>query len=152
MQRRWMCSRRWKNFPASARIRKPLSRRLSRCSRGSIRSLRRRVRRPADVSLTVDAVRYDIAKRRRHGVASTFLADRLSPGDTMKVYVQKAHGFAPAGRSGRADHHGRARHRRRAVPRLPAGAQATQATGRNWLFFGHQRSDYDFFYEDELRR
>ena len=28
--------------------------------------------------------------------------------------------------------------------------QATKAPGRNWLFFGHQRSDYDFFYEDEL--
>jgi sulfite reductase (NADPH) flavoprotein alpha-component len=27
---------------------------------------------------------------------------------------------------------------------------ATKAQGRNWLFFGHQRSDYDFFYEDEL--
>jgi sulfite reductase (NADPH) flavoprotein alpha-component len=27
---------------------------------------------------------------------------------------------------------------------------ATKAPGRNWLFFGHQRHDYDFFYEDEL--
>src|SRR5262249_39195221 len=27
---------------------------------------------------------------------------------------------------------------------------ATRAPGRNWLFFGHQRRDYDFFYEDEL--
>jgi sulfite reductase (NADPH) flavoprotein alpha-component len=27
---------------------------------------------------------------------------------------------------------------------------ATKAPGRNWLFFGHQRRDYDFFYEDEL--
>ena len=27
-----------------------------------------------------------------------------------------------------------------------------QAPGRNWLFFGHQRSDYDFFYADELKR
>jgi sulfite reductase (NADPH) flavoprotein alpha-component len=27
---------------------------------------------------------------------------------------------------------------------------ATKATGRNWLFFGHQRRDCDFFYEDEL--
>jgi sulfite reductase (NADPH) flavoprotein alpha-component len=26
----------------------------------------------------------------------------------------------------------------------------TQAPGRNWLFFGHQRSAYDFFYEEEL--
>src|SRR2546421_7418883 len=27
---------------------------------------------------------------------------------------------------------------------------ATKAPGRNWLFFGHQRSNYDFFYEDEF--
>jgi sulfite reductase (NADPH) flavoprotein alpha-component len=27
---------------------------------------------------------------------------------------------------------------------------ASKAPGRNWLFFGHQRSSYDFFYEDEL--
>ena len=27
---------------------------------------------------------------------------------------------------------------------------ATKAKGRNWLFFGHQRSAYDFFYEDEF--
>ena len=28
--------------------------------------------------------------------------------------------------------------------------QAINAPGRNWLFFGHQRGGYDFFYEDEL--
>ena len=28
--------------------------------------------------------------------------------------------------------------------------RATGATGKNWLFFGHQRSDCDFFYADEL--
>ena len=28
---------------------------------------------------------------------------------------------------------------------------AVGAPGRNWLFFGHQRSDCDFFYEDELK-
>ena len=27
---------------------------------------------------------------------------------------------------------------------------ATKAPGRNWLFFGHQHSNYDFFYEDEF--
>ena len=27
---------------------------------------------------------------------------------------------------------------------------ATKAPGRNWLFFGHQQRDCDFFYEDEL--
>jgi sulfite reductase (NADPH) flavoprotein alpha-component len=27
---------------------------------------------------------------------------------------------------------------------------AAKAPGRNWLFFGHQRRDCDFFYEDEV--
>ena len=46
-------------FPASGPIPKPSSRRWSRCSRGSIRSRRRRSAIPGRVSLTVDAVRYD---------------------------------------------------------------------------------------------
>ena len=48
---------------------------------------------PGRVALTVDAVRYDIGKRKRLGVASTFLAERVEPGDQLKVYVQKAHAF-----------------------------------------------------------
>ena len=27
---------------------------------------------------------------------------------------------------------------------------ATKAPGKNWLFFGHQKRDFDFFYEDEF--
>ena len=46
------------------------------------------------VSLTVDAVRYEIDKRMRLGVASTFLAGRIEPGDRVRVYVQKAQHFA----------------------------------------------------------
>lgn len=105
---------------------------------------------PGRLSLTVDTVRYTINKRRRHGLASTFLADRIEPGAMLNVYVQKAHGFAlpddpqtPIIMVGpgtgiapfRAFLHDR---------------RATGATGRNWLFFGHQRSDCDFFYADEL--
>jgi sulfite reductase (NADPH) flavoprotein alpha-component len=29
--------------------------------------------------------------------------------------------------------------------------KATKAPGRNWLFFGHQRSDFDFFYSHEMK-
>ena len=32
----------------------------------------------------------------------------------------------------------------------PAARMATKAPGRNWLFFGHQRRDCDFFYEEEF--
>ena len=102
------------------------------------------------LSVTVDTVRYPINKRTRLGVASTFLGGRVKPGDKIKVYVQKAHAFGlPADPS---------------VPIIMVGPgtgiapfraflherMATKAPGRNWLFFGHQRRDCDFFYEDEL--
>ncbi len=105
---------------------------------------------PGRVSLTVDAVRYDIEARTRLGVCSTFLGGRAAPGDKIKVYVQKAQHFAlpenpetPIIMIGpgtgvapfRAFLHER---------------QAAKAPGPNWLFFGHQRKDCDFFYEDEF--
>jgi sulfite reductase (NADPH) flavoprotein alpha-component len=105
---------------------------------------------PGRISLTVDTVRYQIAKRQRLGVASTFLAERVAPGNKVRVYIQKAHNFGlPADPK---------------VPIIMVGPgtgiapfraflydrMATKAPGRNWLFFGHQRHDCDFFYEDEL--
>ncbi|ARQ00587.1 sulfite reductase subunit alpha [Pseudorhodoplanes sinuspersici] len=102
------------------------------------------------LSLTVDTVRYRIGQRLRKGVASNFLAERVKPGDPVKVYVQKAHAFGlPSDPS---------------VPVIMVGPgtgvapfraflherMATRATGPNWLFFGHQRREHDFFYEDEL--
>jgi sulfite reductase (NADPH) flavoprotein alpha-component len=105
---------------------------------------------PGRLSLTVDTVRYMIGKRKRMGLASIFLAERINPGDEVKVYVQKAHGFAlPADPS---------------TPIIMIGPgtgvapfraflhdrRATGAPGKNWLFFGHQRSHCDFFYSDEL--
>ena len=102
------------------------------------------------LSLTVDAVRYQINKRKRTGVASTWLADAVEPGEELKVYVQKAHNFAlPADTS-------------RPVIMVGPGTgvapfraflqerKASKAPGRNWLFFGHQRSATDFFYREEL--
>ncbi len=105
---------------------------------------------PGRVSLAVDAVRYQIGKRTRLGVASTYLAERVAPGDKVKVYVQRAQHFALPDDP--------------ATPIIMIGPgtgiapfraflherMATKAPGRNWLFFGHQRRDYDFFYEDEL--
>ena len=105
---------------------------------------------PGRVALTVDAVRYEIGKRRRLGVASTYLAERVAPGDRIKVYVQKANGFGLPGDP--------------SVPIVMIGPgtgiapfraflherMATKAPGRNWLFFGHRNHDHDFFYEDEL--
>ncbi|HEY8071942.1 MAG TPA: sulfite reductase subunit alpha [Methylocystis sp.] len=105
---------------------------------------------PGRLSLTVDAVRYVIGKRKRVGVASTFLSERIMAGETLPVYVQPAHNFA--------------------LPRDPNTAiimigpgtgvapfraflqerGAARSPGRNWLFFGHQRVTHDFFYADEF--
>ncbi|HMI14307.1 MAG TPA: sulfite reductase subunit alpha, partial [Bradyrhizobium sp.] len=105
---------------------------------------------PGKLSLTVDCVRYVVGKRKRLGLASTFLAERIKPGDELKVYVQKAHGFAlpqdpktPIIMIGPGT--GVAPFRAFLLDR-----KATGAPGKNWLFFGHQRSDCDFFYSDEL--
>jgi sulfite reductase (NADPH) flavoprotein alpha-component len=105
---------------------------------------------PGKLSLTVDCVRYIIGKRKRLGLASTFLAERINPGDQLKVYVQKAHQFAlpqdpktPIIMIGPGT--GVAPFRAFLLDR-----RATGAPGKNWLFFGHQRSDCDFFYQDDL--
>ena len=105
---------------------------------------------PGQIHLSVDGVRYDIGGRQRLGVASTFLADRIEPGARAKVYIQKAHAFALP-KDG-------------AVPIVMVGPgtgiapfrsflwhrRATKATGRAWLFFGHQHEATDFFYREEL--
>src|SRR5262249_15767210 len=49
---------------------------------------------PGRVSLTVDVGRYPVGGRQRLGVASTFLANRLVPGDRVKAYVQQAQAFS----------------------------------------------------------
>jgi sulfite reductase (NADPH) flavoprotein alpha-component len=105
---------------------------------------------PGRISLTIDTVKYAIAKRERRGVASTFLGNRIKPGDKLKVYVQKAHAFGLPADSAKpvimiGPGTGIAPFRAFLHDRM-----ATKAPGHNWLFFGHQRRDHDFFYEDEL--
>lgn len=107
---------------------------------------------PGRVSLTVDAVRYSHRSRLRLGVASTHLGERIPETARVKVYLQKAHGFAlPDDLSkdvimcgpgtGIAPFRAFLRER-----------SATKAPGRNWLFYGHQRQASDFFYKDELNQ
>lgn len=105
---------------------------------------------PGELHLTVDAVRYDIESRQRLGVASTYLCDRAVTGQDVRVYIQKAHGFAlPSDPT---------------VPIIMVGPgtgiapfrsflwhrHAQKASGKAWLFFGHQREATDFFYRDEF--
>ena len=106
---------------------------------------------PGRLTLTVDSVRYVIGKRKRLGVASTYLGERAMPGDRLRAYVQKAHNFAlpsdpktPIIMCGPGTGIAPFRaflHERKAIA----------APGSNWLFFGHQRSATDFFYKDELQ-
>jgi sulfite reductase (NADPH) flavoprotein alpha-component len=105
---------------------------------------------PRHTALTVDAVRYTLGERRRLGVASTFLAERIVPGTKVKAYVQKAQDFGlPSDPSAPIIMIGPGT----GIAPFRAFLQertVTKAPGRNWLFFGHQRRDYDFFYEDEI--
>ncbi|MGV3771889.1 MAG: sulfite reductase subunit alpha [Verrucomicrobiales bacterium] len=104
----------------------------------------------AQVHLTVAAVRYESNGRKRNGVCSTFLADRVHGDVRVPVFVQTSHGFRlPTDTS-------------RPVIMVGPGTgiapfraflqerEATGATGKNWLFFGDQRRDCDFLYEEEL--
>jgi sulfite reductase (NADPH) flavoprotein alpha-component len=106
---------------------------------------------PRAVHLTVSAVRYRVRGRARKGIASTFLADRLSPGAAVPVFTQRpVHGFglprssdAPIIMIGPGT--GIAPFRAFLQER-----QALGARGRNWLFFGDQHRASDFLYETEL--
>ncbi|HET9518406.1 MAG TPA: bifunctional nitrate reductase/sulfite reductase flavoprotein subunit alpha [Actinoplanes sp.] len=102
------------------------------------------------VSLTVSVVRFDNHQgHTRKGVCSTYLAD-AELGTEVPIYVQRAPHFRlptdPA------------------TPVIMVGPgtgiapfigflqqrHALGETGRNWLFFGEQRSETDFYYADEL--
>ncbi len=105
---------------------------------------------PGQVHLTVGAVRYEAHGRARHGVCSTFLADRCTPGTAVPVYVHGNKAFKlPADP---------------AAPIIMVGPgtgiapfraflqerRATGAKGKNWLLFGDQRESTDFLYRDEF--
>jgi len=105
---------------------------------------------PGRVSLSVDAVRYQIGRRERTGVASIFLSRRAEPGMKLKVYVQKAHGFGlPPDPSTPIIMVGPGTGIAPFRAFLHERAQVL-SPGRAWLFFGHQHEATDFFYRDEL--
>jgi len=104
---------------------------------------------PDEVHLTVGVVRYKSHGIERHGVASTYLADRLPENDTAPIYVHENPNFKLPGDS--------------KTPIIMIGPgtgvapfrafisdrEATGATGRNWLFFGDRNFDTDFIYQTE---
>lgn len=104
---------------------------------------------PSQIHLTVAVVRYETNGRRRNGVCSSFLSDRVEIGATpVPVFVAHSH-FAPP-----ADD---------ATPLIMVGPgtgvapfrsfvqdrAARGVKGRSWLFFGDQRKDTDFLYAEE---
>ena len=103
---------------------------------------------PREVHLTVGVVRYRGADGgRRGGVCSTFLADRAT---SARVFLQRSPHFRPPGDAttpmimvgpgtGIAPFRGFLQERR-----------ALGHTGRNWLFFGDQHRDENFYYRDDL--
>ena len=105
---------------------------------------------PAQVHLTVGRVENWVRNRERKGVTSTMLADRLSLGSTVHVFVQPSHGFTIPSDPNK--------------PMIMVGPgtgiapfmaflqqrEADKAKGQNWLFFGDQRSSADFLYRKQL--
>jgi sulfite reductase (NADPH) flavoprotein alpha-component len=105
---------------------------------------------PEQVHFVVASVRYESHRRKREGVASTYLADRLDGNTPVPMFVHVAKGFRlPEDTS-------------QAVIMVGPGTgvapfraylqerKAIGAAGKNWLFFGEQRSLCDYFYRDEL--
>ena len=103
-----------------------------------------------EVHLTVARVRYQQRGRLRKGIASSYLTERVSPGAEVEVFVRPSHGFrlpqendAPIIMIGPGT--GIAPFRAFLQERRAIGAR-----GRNWLFFGDQRREFDFLYQQEL--
>ena len=101
-----------------------------------------------EAHLLISAVRYTAHDRRRKGVASGYVAERLKRGARLRVKLRPNRHFAlPApGRdvimvgpgTGIAPFRAFMQERR-----------ATGAKGRNWLFFGDRRFTHDFLYQLE---
>lgn len=102
-----------------------------------------------EAHLLVAAVRYETHGQPRTGVASTFVADRLKAGASVKVRLkQNKHFRLPADPAtdivmvgpgtGVAPFRAFVQERR-----------AIGASGRNWLFFGDRSFTHDFLYQTE---
>ena len=105
---------------------------------------------PGEVHLCVGIVRYGSHGRERGGICSTYLSDRLTGESKPGVFVHRNNAFRlPADGN---------------VPVIMVGPgtgiapfrafleerKATDAKGKNWLFFGNPYQATDFLYRDEL--
>jgi sulfite reductase (NADPH) flavoprotein alpha-component len=102
-----------------------------------------------EVHLTVGAVRYQAQGRKKEGVASSFLADRLAIGEKVKVFVEENEYFklpkdASVNTIMVGPGTGIAPFRAFVEERAETGA-----SGKNWLFFGNPNFTTDFLYQTE---
>jgi sulfite reductase (NADPH) flavoprotein alpha-component len=102
-----------------------------------------------EVHLTVAVVRYETHGRARNGVTTSYLADRIEPGDRVPIYIDRNKQFklpeddeAPLIMIGPGT--GVAPFRAFLQEREERGAG-----GDNWLFFGDRRFRSDFLYQSE---
>jgi sulfite reductase (NADPH) flavoprotein alpha-component len=107
---------------------------------------------PQEIHLTVAVARYRTNGRDRVGVCTTFLADRVTVGETpTPVFVSHSHFGPPEDGSKDAimvgPGTGIAPFRAFLQDRAASGAK-----GRNWLFFGDQKRATDFLYEEDWDR
>ncbi|HQT73707.1 MAG: sulfite reductase subunit alpha [Acidiphilium sp. 37-67-22] len=101
--------------------------------------------------LAIAKVAYESAGRARLGVASGMVAERLREGDTLPIHIKANPHFrlpvdaaAPIVMIGAGT--GIAPYRAFLQER-----EATGASGRNWLIFGHRRFTHDFLYQLEIQ-
>ena len=107
---------------------------------------------PDEVHLTVGAVRYEAHGRRKHGVCSSFLADRVAVGDEARVFVEHNEYFKLPQNPGTdiimvGAGTGIAPFRAFVEERVELGAP-----GRNWLLFGNPHFTTDFLYQAEWQQ
>lgn len=107
---------------------------------------------PDEVHLTVGAVRYEAFGRRKHGVCSSFLADRVAVGDEVRVFVERNEYFKLPQDSATdiimvGAGTGIAPFRAFVEERAELGA-----SGRNWLLFGNPHFTTDFLYQAEWQQ
>lgn len=104
---------------------------------------------PDEVHLLISRLEYEAHGRKRTGVASSYLADRVHPGDKLSIWVEPNSGFrlpsnpdAPVIMIGAGT--GIAPFRAFLEARAAAGAK-----GKNWVLFGNRSFRSDFTYQIE---
>lgn len=107
---------------------------------------------PDEVFLTIRKVQYERHGRRRIGVCSGYVADRLEPGDRVPIYIHQNPNFklpadpeTPIIMIGPGT--GVAPFRAFIEDREESGA-----TGKSWLFYGDRRFRTDFLYQTDWQR